>query len=98
MSIRLKRSWIQMNNLDKKEYRLENLSCANCAMKFEKNIKSLPTVQEATVNFGASKVSIIGDVSVGDIEKAGAFDGIKVVPVKQRKIEKTPFLNGMKTL
>lgn len=80
-----------MNNLDKKEYRLENLSCANCAMKFEKNIKSLPTVQEATVNFGASKVSIIGDVSVGDIEKAGAFDGIKVVPVKQRKIEKTPF-------
>lgn len=92
MSIRLKRSWVQLNNLDKKEYRLENLSCANCAMKFEKNIKSLPTVQEATVNFGASKVSIIGDVSVGDIEKAGAFDGIKVVPVKQRrKIEKTPF-------
>lgn len=81
-----------MNHLDKKEYRLENLSCANCAMKFESNIKSLATVQEATVNFGAAKVSIIGEVSIEEIEKAGAFDGIKVVPVTQRKIEKTPFL------
>ena len=49
-----------MNNVEKKEYRLENLSCANCARKFENNIKSLPTVQEATVNFGAAKVSVIG--------------------------------------
>ncbi|NME07658.1 heavy metal translocating P-type ATPase [Psychrobacillus sp. BL-248-WT-3] len=81
-----------MNNVEKKEYRLENLSCANCARKFENNIKSLPTVQEATVNFGAAKVSVIGDVTVEEIEKAGAFDGIKVLPVSQRKIEKTPFL------
>ena len=73
------------------EYRLENLSCASCAMKFENNIKNLPDVEEAIVNFGASKVSVIGDVTVEDIEKAGAFDGIKVAPIKQRKQEKIPF-------
>ena len=67
-----------MVKVAKQEYRLENLSCANCAMKFEKNIKKLPNVEDATVNFGASKVSVIGNATVEDIEKAGAFDGIKV--------------------
>ena len=36
-----------MEKTTKKEYRLENLSCANCAMKFENNIKNLPNVEEA---------------------------------------------------
>lgn len=60
-------------------------------MKFENNIKSLANVEEAIVNFGASKVAVIGNVSVEDIEKAGAFDGIKVAPIKRRKEEKTAF-------
>ena len=80
-----------MEKATKQEYRLENLSCANCAMKFEHNIKNLPEVEDATVNFGASKVSVIGKATVEDIEKAGAFDGIKVTTVKQRQLEKTPF-------
>ena len=73
-----------MVKVAKQEYRLENLSCANCAMKFENNIKKLPDVEDATVNFGASKVSVIGNATIEDIEKAGAFDGIKVTTVKQR--------------
>lgn len=80
-----------MEKAVKQEYRLENLSCANCAMKFEHNIKSLPEVENATVNFGASKVSVIGKATIEDIEKAGAFDSIKVTTVKQRQSEKVPF-------
>lgn len=80
-----------MDKTAKKEYRLENLTCANCAMKFENNIKSLPEVKGANVNFGASKVSVIGNATIEEIEKAGAFDGIKVVPYKQRQQEKIPF-------
>lgn len=80
-----------MDTAAKKEYRLENLTCANCALKFENNIKNLPEVKNANVNFGASKVSVIGNVTIEEIEKAGAFDGIKVVPVKQRQQEKIPF-------
>ena len=80
-----------MGKAAKQEYRLENLSCANCAMKFEHNIKNLPDVEDATVNFGASKVSVIGNATIEDIEKAGSFDGIKVTTVKQRQLEKTPF-------
>ena len=83
-----------MEKAAKQEYRLENLSCANCAMKFEHNIKNLPNVKDATVNFGASKVSVIGKVTIEDIEKAGAFDGIKVTTVKQRQTEKIPFFKS----
>lgn len=60
-------------------------------MKFENNIKNLPAVEEVIVNFGASKVSVVGDVTVEAIEKAGAFDGIKVAPINRRKEEKIPF-------
>lgn len=81
-----------MKEPEQQEFRLENLTCANCAMKFEKNIQALPDVTEANVNFGASKVRVIGPVTVEDLEKAGAFDGIKVVPISaNRTIESKPF-------
>ncbi|MEX3747026.1 heavy metal translocating P-type ATPase [Lysinibacillus xylanilyticus] len=76
----------------KQEYRLQNLSCASCAAKFEKNVKAIPTVQDAQVNFGASKITVIGDIGVDQLEEAGAFDGIKVSHSTVRTIEKsTPF-------
>ncbi|MDW0118024.1 heavy metal translocating P-type ATPase [Sporosarcina thermotolerans] len=77
---------------EKTEYRLENLTCANCAMKFESNVKSIPSVSEATVNFGASKLSFTGDATVEELQAAGAFDGIKVVPLTKRNPNpKIPF-------
>lgn len=76
----------------KTEYRLENLSCANCAMKFENNVKSIPSISEATVNFGASKLSFTGSATVDELQAAGAFDGIKVVPLSKRNPDpKIPF-------
>jgi Cd2+/Zn2+-exporting ATPase len=81
-----------MKATDQQEYRLENLTCANCAMKFEKNIQALPSVSEVNVNFGASKLRVIGPITVEDLEKAGAFDGIKVVPMTSKRIiESKPF-------
>lgn len=70
------------------EFRLENLTCASCAAKFEKNVQALSTVEEASVNFGASKISVVGRVTVGEIEAAGAFDGITVVTEKTDRLEK----------
>ena len=75
----------------KTQYRLENLSCANCAAKFEKNVNALPNVEAAELNFGAAKLTVYGDTSIEELEQAGAFDGIKVYEHQNRVPKKTPF-------
>lgn len=79
-----------MSSNTKQQFRLENLSCANCAAKFERNVKNIPSVTEAEVNFGASKITVYGQATKDQIEQAGAFDGIKVVDEKRSKQKKIP--------
>ncbi len=62
--------------MTEKTYRIEGLSCANCAGKFEKNVKQLPGVTNATVNFGASKISVEGQITIEELEEAGAFENL----------------------
>ncbi|MEF3309453.1 heavy metal translocating P-type ATPase [Paenibacillus sp. GYB004] len=63
-------------------YRVEGFTCANCAGKFENNVKQLPGVKDAKVNFGASKIAVYGNASIEELEKAGAFENLKVNPEK----------------
>lgn len=72
----------------KNVYRLQGLSCTNCAAKFEKNIRAIQSVEDVRLNFGASKVTVHGDASIDQLELAGAFDGIKVYPERQRLSDK----------
>ncbi|WP_050179674.1 heavy metal translocating P-type ATPase [Domibacillus robiginosus] len=76
----------------KNVYRLQGLSCTSCAAKFEKNIREIQTVEDVQLNFGASKIAVVGEASVEQLEAAGAFDGIKVFPDRQKLTEeKIPF-------
>lgn len=60
-------------------YRLANLTCADCAAKFEEKVKQAAGVVDARVNFAASKLTVVGRrLSVEEVEKLGAFDNIKV--------------------
>lgn len=78
--------------VNKNVYRLQGLSCTNCAAKFEKNIREIQTVDDVQLNFGASKITVQGEASIEQLEQAGAFDGIKVYPERQRQPEKSePF-------
>lgn len=81
-----------------KTYRLEGLSCANCANKFENNIKQIPTVKNAKVNFAAAKLSVEGDITIEQIEHAGAFDGIKVAKDIEVEEKKFSFLKKRENL
>ena len=97
---------------DKNIYRVEGFSCANCAGKFERNVKKIPGVEDAKVNFGASKISVYGEATIEELEKAGAFENLKVSsekPVRQatqeinqekedEKEEKVPFYKKHSTL
>jgi Cd2+/Zn2+-exporting ATPase len=75
-------------NHEKQVYRVQGLTCTNCAGIFEKNVKKLPGVADAQVNFGASKITVIGNATIEELEKAGAFENLKVIPEKQRVTEK----------
>lgn len=76
---------------EKQQYRLQNLSCANCAAKFEKNVKEIPTVEACQLNFGAAKLTVVGKVTIDQLEAAGAFDGIKVTKAEERAEKAMPF-------
>lgn len=76
----------QVVKQDKNVYRVEGFSCASCAGKFESNVKQLPGIQDAKVNFGASKISVFGETTVEELESAGAFENLKVVPEKSREV------------
>jgi Zn2+/Cd2+-exporting ATPase len=44
------------------------------------------------VNFGAAKLTVIGEVSIPELEKAGAFENLKIIQENQRfEVEKVPF-------
>jgi Cation transport ATPase len=45
----------------KKSYKLTDLECANCAAKMERNIKKVPGVNDATVNFMMQKLTVDAD-------------------------------------
>lgn len=62
--------------MTEKTYQIEGLSCTNCAGKFEKNVKQLPGVTSATVNFGASRISVEGQTTIEELEEAGAFENL----------------------
>ncbi|PAK94177.1 heavy-metal-associated domain-containing protein, partial [Peribacillus simplex] len=70
---------------EKNVYRVQGFTCANCAGKFENNVKKLSGVQDAKVNFGASKISVYGDATIDELEKAGAFENLKIAPEKPRR-------------
>lgn len=72
----------------KEVYRIQGFTCTNCAGKFENNVKALPGVTNAQVNFGAAKITVTGNATVEELEKAGAFENLKITPEKQRIIEK----------
>ncbi|MBA9025374.1 heavy metal translocating P-type ATPase [Peribacillus huizhouensis] len=84
---------------EKTVYRVQGFSCAGCAATFEKNVKNLDGVTDASINFGASKITVIGKTSIKALEKAGAFENLKVTPEKQRiEVVKEPFLKKHSTV
>lgn len=86
----------KVNSLQK-TYRLENLSCTSCAAKFEKNIREMPNIKDVRLNFGASKLMVDGNVTIEELEKAGAFDHIRVYPEKE-KVQQIPFYKRRQTI
>ncbi len=82
---------VSLSEQEMKAYRVQGFSCAGCAATFERNVKELPGVQDAKVNFGASKVYVIGSTTIEALEKAGAFENLKIRDEKEQRVEREPF-------
>ncbi|WP_279306404.1 heavy metal translocating P-type ATPase [Macrococcus armenti] len=75
----------------KEVYRLEGLSCTNCAAKFQHNVEQIEGVESVNLNFGAAKLEVTGDVTLEALEAAGKFDNIKVRPAYMKAVSHEPF-------
>lgn len=81
----------KLSEKEMKTYRVQGFTCANCAAKFENNVKALPGVQDAKVNFGASKITVWGTTTIEELEKAGAFENLKIREDKEKAVKREPF-------
>ena len=50
----------------KKKFELDNLDCANCAMKMEELIKKIEGVEDASVSFMMQKLTLVAEESQMD--------------------------------
>ncbi|RXS91899.1 heavy metal translocating P-type ATPase [Geobacillus sp. PK12] len=80
-----------LDRLEAKTYRVQGLTCTNCAAKFEQNVKSLPGVKEAKVNFGAAKLTVWGEATIDELEQAGAFEQLTIREERERTVQREPF-------
>ncbi|MGN1218057.1 MAG: heavy metal translocating P-type ATPase, partial [Phocaeicola sp.] len=79
-------------------YRISGLDCAHCAALFEEKVNELPNVSEAKVNFGAAKITVTGSATIGDLERAGAFEKLKIRNEHELTEEAVPFWKQTATL
>lgn len=54
-------------------------------------MKHLDGVSDAKVNFGASKITVTGNTTIEALEKAGAFENLKLRDENEKKVEHEPF-------
>ncbi|RDW16058.1 heavy metal translocating P-type ATPase [Oceanobacillus arenosus] len=81
----------KLSDQELKTYRVQGFTCTNCAGIFENNVKELPGVQDAKVNFGAAKIYVTGSTTIEELEKAGAFENLKIRNEKEHRAEHEPF-------
>lgn len=74
-----------------KSYRVQGFDCVACANTFEKNVKRLEGVADAKVNFAAAKIAVTGNTTIEALEKAGAFEHLKVRDESEPAVEQIPF-------
>nr|WP_035178583.1 heavy metal translocating P-type ATPase [Alkalihalobacterium bogoriense] len=78
-------------------YKIQGLSCTNCAAKFEKNVKNIKEVTEVDVNFQAAKITVVGDITKQQLEKAGAFDNLRFYKEGEEKV-RIPWWKSVPTI
>lgn len=95
-SVEKEESVVLPENGEKQVYILENLGCANCAAKMERQIRNLSGVKAATLTYATKQLVVVADAQADLYPRireicASIEDGVEVLPreeVEERKKEK----------
>lgn len=81
------------------KFHIKNLDCANCALKIENHLKSIPTVKSASVNFASSTLHIDTDehISLIHAEVKKVEPQVILVPLSQNAFDEKGNEKSMKT-
>ena len=61
----------------KRTYTVENLGCANCAAKMEREICALPKVSEATLSFASRRLTVVSEEDLTEqLQVVAAINGV----------------------
>lgn len=63
---------------EKPRFRVEGISCLDCAEKFRAQVEKLPGVQRAKLNTLLGELTLDGQASLADIQKIGEAEGYKI--------------------
>lgn len=80
-----------MTEAQVRSYRVDGFDCIACARKFETNVKRLEGVADAQVNYMAAKIKVTGNTTIAALEKAGAFEHLKIREEAQPEFAREPF-------
>lgn len=68
----------EMTSKEKPRYRVEGISCLDCAEKFRNQVEKLPGVQRAKLNTMLGELILDGEASLADIQRLGDTEGYKI--------------------
>ncbi|WP_010632117.1 heavy metal translocating P-type ATPase [Sporolactobacillus vineae] len=74
-----------------RSYHVDGFDCMACARTFEKNVRRLEGVTDAQVNYIAARIRVTGSPTVAALEKAGAFEHLKIREEAQQEFAREPF-------
>lgn len=80
-----------MSEAPVRSYHVDGFDCIACARTFEKNVKRLEGVTDAQVNYIAARIKVAGNTTVSALEKAGAFEHLKISEEAQQEFVREPF-------
>lgn len=75
-------------------FRLDGLDCMDCAVKLEQKLKATTGIQEATVNFGAAKLTVTHNLTTKTIVKLVAEAGYQASPDTNKTMAFKPRKEG----
>ncbi|WP_071542526.1 heavy metal translocating P-type ATPase [Neomoorella thermoacetica] len=67
-------------------FRVEGITCLDCAAKFERNVAALPGVTRAQLNSTTGRLIVEGEADLEAIRREGKKENYKIIPVEKEMV------------